>query len=894
MDTSLRPTLLQTCGLVETGDPCWPWQAVDDDPQFRFRPPPWRQGFRVTVRLELEMPGATPVIYLNSGDGYGPRQAVPMHALDDGLWQAECRPPAHLRAWRLDPIDRPGRFRLDELRIAPLPRRRDLPVWLRQAAAPLQATLERLRWRWSATDLVPAGDLRPARPDEDPTLPAGRGPGFVSTGHDPQWRLPAALPAGWYMLEMQLALPAARSVARLYPDEGTGSNEDSSLPLVLRSSQTAKRLVCLDRQTRLRIDPMAAAGGLRLERFRLSRVSEAFACQRMRRKLATHRRTRDWRQAGEAELRSHYEALFVALEPGQQVDYATWIREVETQRRPDAEAQRALTATWAWQPRFSVLLPTWNTPPALLRECLDSVLAQGYPHWELCIADDASTREDTREVLRDYATREPRIRVAWRDTNGHISAASNTALAMAHGDFVALLDHDDRLAPHALWQVAEALQHRPSAQVLYSDEDKISLDGLRCEPCLKPDWMPDLLRSQNYISHLGVYRRDLISAIGGFREGYEGSQDHDLVLRCVERIADPADIVHVPHVLYHWRMTAGSTALDRDAKGYASEAGRRAVQNHVDRCHPGVRVETVAPGLYRTHWPLPAQPPRVSLIIPTRDQHDLLRTCVESILHLTTYPDYELLIVDNQSSCPRTLAYLDEIAAAPGGRVRVLRWDAPFNYSAINNFAATQASGSVLGLVNNDIEVISPHWLDEMVAHVLRPDIGCVGAKLHYPDRTIQHAGVVLGLGGVANHLMRGLPSTSPGPFGRLWTTWNPSAVTAATLLLRRAVWDAVGGLDAAALPVAFNDVDLCLKVRALGLRNLWTPHAELIHHESVSRGADTSPAKRARFLGEVATMRQRWGALLDHDPAYHPDLTRLREDSSLAGPQEHVPHTAP
>lgn len=891
MDTSLRPALLKTCGLVETGDPRWPWQAVDGDPQFRFSPPPWRQGFRVTVQLEPEVPGAAPVIYLNGGDGYGPRQAVPMHALGDGLWQAECRPPARLRAWRLDPIDRPGRFRLGELRIAPLPRRRDLPVWLRQAAAPLQATLERLRWRWSATDLVPAGDLRPARPDEDATLPAGRGPGFVSTGHDPQWRLPAALPAGWYMLEMQLALPAARSVARLYPDEGTGSDEDASLPLVLRSSQTAKRLVCLDRPTRLRIDPMAAAGGLRLERFRLSRVSEAFACQRMRRKLATHRRTRDWRQAGEAELRNHYEALFVALEPGQQIDYAAWIREVETPRRPDAETQRASAAAWAWQPRFSVLLPTWNTPPALLRECLDSVLAQGYPHWELCIADDASTREDTREVLRDYAAREPRIRVAWRDANGHISAASNTALAMARGDFVALLDHDDLLAPHALWQVAEALQHRPSAQVLYSDEDKIGLDGLRREPCLKPDWMPDLLRSQNYVSHLGVYRRDRVSAVGGFREGYEGSQDHDLVLRCVERIADPADIVHVPHVLYHWRIAEGSTAGGHGAKDYASEAGRRAVQDHCDRRHPGVQVETVAPGIFRTRWPLPRALPLVSLIIPTRDRHDLLRTCVESILARTAYRHFELLVVDNQSRCPDTLAYLEALARQPGGRIRVLRWDRPFNYSAINNFAAAHARGEILGLINNDIEVTEPDWLGEMVSHAIRPEIGCVGARLLYPDGTIQHAGVVLGVGGVANHLMRGMPGRSPGHFGRLWCTWNPSAVTAAALLLRREVWARVGGLDEASLPVAFNDVDLCLKVRALGLRNLWTPQAELIHHESVSRGSDTTPEKRARFLGEVATMRTRWGPLLDQDPAYHPDLTRVREDGALAMPGEAVPH---
>lgn len=882
--SALQPAPRRIRGLVPTDDPHWPWQAVDADPQFCFGSPPGRHGFRVTVRLQVEDGDPAPVVYTNLGQGYGPDQAVPMHTRGDGLWHAECRPRATCRGWRLDPLDRPGRFRLSDLQVEPLAS----IDWLARTGRQLGTTLERLRLRWRTADLEPDGDLRRAGPDD--ALPAGRGPGFVAEGRDPQWRLPGLLPAGWYMVELQVELPAARAIARLYPNVGQGEDEAVSLALPLRSGVLAKRLIHLPEPARLRIDPMAMRGALRLTHFRLHRVTTAFAHDRMARKLARQPRGT---VADPAALWPAYDALFHRQEPAG-MPYADWIREVEAPRCPDTATQQARSAGWTWQPRVSVLLPTWNTPPALLRACLDSVLAQGYPHWELCIADDASTQPAVREILTEYAAREPRIRIAWRAANGHIAEASNSALALASGEFVALLDHDDCLAPHALWQIVEALQRRPQAQLLYSDEDKIDDAGQRRDPHLKPDWMPDLLLAQNYLSHLGVYRRALVEAVGGFRRGYEGSQDHDLALRCIERIADPADIVHVPHVLYHWRMTAGSTALDRDAKDYASEAGRRAVQDHVDRCHPGVRVETVAPGLYRTHWPLPAQPPRVSLIIPTRDQHDLLRTCVESILQRTTYPDYELLVVDNQSSCPRTLAYLDEIAATPGGRVRVLRWDAPFNYSAINNFAATQAGGSVIGLVNNDIEVISPHWLDEMVAHALRPDIGCVGAKLHYPDRTIQHAGVVLGIGGIANHLMRGLPSTSPGPFGRLWTTWNPSAVTAATLLLRRAVWDAVGGLDAASLPVAFNDVDLCLKARALGLRNLWTPHAELIHHESVSRGADTSPAKRARFLGEVATMRQRWGALLDHDPAYHPDLTRLREDSSLAGPQEHVPHTAP
>jgi glycosyltransferase involved in cell wall biosynthesis len=563
------------------------------------------------------------------------------------------------------------------------------------------------------------------------------------------------------------------------------------------------------------------------------------------------------------------------------VPYADWIAQVEQPRVPSRAAQAAALTLGGWLPRFSIVMPTYNTDPALLRACLDSVLDQGYAHWELCIADDASTNPAVRAVLDDYATRDERIKLRYRAANGHIVAASNSALELASGDFIVLLDHDDVLAAHALYAVARALQQRPSAQLLYSDEDKLDVNGERTAPYFKPDFSPDLLYSQNYFSHLGVYRRTLVLAVGGFRPGYEGSQDYDLVLRCVERVQDPRDIVHISEVLYHWRMAEGSTAAGHDRKSYASDAGQRALQDHFDRRGAGVVVSVTAPGIYRHQWPLPADAPLVSLVVPTRDGYAMLKMCIESILERTSYTHYEILIVDNQSTCALTLAYLEKLQVA--GKARVLRYDAPFNYSAINNFAARHARGTLIGLINNDVEVIDGQWLGELVSHAVRADIGCVGAKLYYPNETIQHAGVVCGLGGVANHAHRHFRRDSPGYFGRLWTIHNVSAVTAAVVLLRKSVFDEVGGLDEQGLPVAFNDVDLCLKVMQAGYRNVWTPYAELYHHESVSRGTDETPEKRARFRGEVAVMQERWAALLARDPYYNPNLTREREDFSLA-----------
>ncbi|MFC6634839.1 glycosyltransferase family 2 protein [Microbulbifer taiwanensis] len=528
------------------------------------------------------------------------------------------------------------------------------------------------------------------------------------------------------------------------------------------------------------------------------------------------------------------------------------------------------------------MLPTYNTDVLLLRACIESVLAQTYPRWQLCIGDDASTDSRVRECLQEFRAQDERIQVVFREENGHITAASNSALALAKGEYIALLDHDDTLAPHALQRVAEAIAENPQAQLFYSDEDKIDEQGERFDPHFKPGWNPDLLLSQNYICHLTVLKAALVKQVGGFRLGVEGSQDHDLLLRCMPHLK-AGNVVHIPEVLYHWRAISGSTAQQGCAKNYAATAGVRAVADYLESEGLQATAEPgTAPNSYRVRWVIPQHAPLVSLLVPTRDGIDILKPCVEAILSRTDYPNFELLILDNQTRCEATLRFLEEVSASDA-RVSVHRWDRPFNYSAINNFGAGLAKGEIIGLVNNDIEPINGDWLTEMVGQALRPEIGCVGAKLYYPNDTIQHGGVILGIGGVAGHSHKYLSRNEYGYFSRLHLVQNLSAVTAACLLLRKSVFEEVGGLDEENLVVAFNDVDLCLKVREAGYRNLWTPYAELYHHESVSRGADNTMAKRKRAQREAEHMRSRWGAQLDTDPAYNPNLTLVHEDFSLA-----------
>ncbi len=562
-------------------------------------------------------------------------------------------------------------------------------------------------------------------------------------------------------------------------------------------------------------------------------------------------------------------------------NYTEWIRRYDTLTDKIRAKIHARIKTLRTKPRISVVMPVYNPKPEWLIEAIESVRKQIYSNWELCIADDASTKKDIRPILERYAREDARIKVVFRERNEHICAASNSALELATGEWIALLDHDDLLSEHALFWIADAVNSNPYARLIYSDEDKIDSSGTRSGPYFKCDWNEDLFYSHNMFCHLGVYQAKLIREIGGFHMGFEGAQDYDLVLRCIERVL-PSQIYHIPRVLYHWRMHSDSTAYSSEAKPYAMIAGERALNDHFLR--EGLSATAKWGGVgYRVRYALPDTLPLVSLIILTKNRIRLLQKCIGSILKKTTYPNYEILIVDNGSDESATIEGLKKLQSDP--RIRVVRDDRPFNFSALNNAAIKLARGEVVGLLNNDLEVISPEWLSEMVSHALRPEVGAVGAKLLYPNKTLQHGGVVLGIGGVAGHAHKHWPRDQHGYFNRASLIQSFSAVTAACLVMRKSVYEEVGGLNEADLQVAFNDVDFCLRVCEDGYRNIWTPYAELYHHESVSRGIEDTPEKQARFTKEVQYMKQRWGNQLLNDPAYSPNLTLNYEDFSLAWP---------
>ena len=727
--------------------------------------------------------------------------------------------------------------------------------------------------------LSPAHDILPTGDSDYEWLSEGADPHFYLHPDFVERR------AGWHLIEVCISSDIS-GTAKIYFDYGQGFHEANSVALPWTDRQPAYRVYQLpSAPQQIRFDPLEAIGRFSVERLLIVPLTPLQAAIEKLRRLdetgSLSPAADRLRENQPTALYHRYNNTFQNWILGS-VDYQEWIDRIETAETLPREALLSEQASFHHLPVFSIIFSTYNTPESFLRQAIDSVRAQSYTHWELCIADNASPQPHVRTVLQEYAQHDHRIKIDFRQTNGHISAASNSAIALATGEYVVLMDHDDMLPIDALHSVAQAINQNPSAQVLYSDEDKIDEQGTRTGPYFKPDWNPDLFFSSNYVSHLGVYRRDLLNHIGGFRSGVEGSQDHDLLLRCLPHIS-PESIVHIPKVLYHWRAVSGSAALASGQKSYTTQAGIQSLRDFFDaQGKTDTRVEPgLLPDTYRIRHPIPSPEPLISLLIPTRDRLDLLERCVGSILSKTTYQHFEIIILDNESSEPATHAYFTRIQA-DDSRVRVLPWQFPFNYSAINNFGVRHADGELIGLINNDTEVISPEWLSEMASHALRAEIGCVGAKLYYEDESIQHAGVVLGIGGVAGHSHAQWPATSFGYCRRLCLTQNYSAVTAACLLVRKSVYQQVGGLDEENLQVAFNDVDFCLKVSEAGYRNLWTPYAELYHHESQTRGADDSPEKKARFDSEMAYMQARWGSRLSLDPYYSPNLTQDRCDFSF------------
>lgn len=565
------------------------------------------------------------------------------------------------------------------------------------------------------------------------------------------------------------------------------------------------------------------------------------------------------------------------MEP-EEVPYGPWY---EAHQASETELERQRRVQWENPATISIAVPAYHTPEEFLCQLLDSLVAQTYPYWELCLANASPEDEKMRSVLERYQKQDKRIRVLDLEENAGISENTNAALFMARGEYVGLLDHDDLLAPDCLYEVAVRIRDE-KADMIYTDEDKVTADlSEHYQPHLKPDFSPDLLRSNNYICHFLTVKKDLLEAAGGFRKEFDGAQDHDFIFRCSEKAQH---IAHVPRILYHWRTHKASTADNPASKLYAYDAGKRAVEGNLERL--GLKGEvshTKDYGFYNVKYEVEGQP-LVSILIPNKDQRETLETCIRSIREKTTYKNYEILIIENNSVEETTFNYYRCLAADP--KIRLLRWKEGFNYSAINNYAATKAKGEYLLFLNNDIEVKTPDWIQQMLANCQRPDVAICGSKLYYPDGSIQHAGVIVGLGGIAGHAFLNMPGSRTGYLHKASIQLNTSAVTAACMMMKKSVFDALGGFEEK-LTVAFNDVDLCLRTVEAGYRIVYNPHVEMLHYESKSRGAEDSPEKVRRFQSEIEFMRGRWIDFLKKgDPMYNPNLTLSKWNYSLRANQ--------
>ncbi|MCT1539296.1 MULTISPECIES: glycosyltransferase [Lysinibacillus] len=542
-----------------------------------------------------------------------------------------------------------------------------------------------------------------------------------------------------------------------------------------------------------------------------------------------------------------------------EITYDEWFRSQELSSQ-EIEKMKMKIKNFEKKPLISVVVPTYNTPLDLLDEAIKSLQNQIYNNWELCICDDQSPNKEVWSSLQRYANIDNRIKIIQSPENLHIAGATNLAISLAKGEYIGFLDHDDILTNDALFEVVKALNEH-DADLIYSDEDKLEMDGTFTEPFFKPDWSPDYLLSTNYICHFAVYRKTIGDKIGWINSGYDGAQDYDFVLRFTEQTQK---IHHISKVLYHWRKIPGSTADSFGAKSYAQIAGRNAVAAAISRRNiDGYVEENKIPGHYIVRRNI-QENPSVSIIIPTKDRIDLLSVCISSIIENTTYKKYEIIVVNNQSEKKETYDYFEKMK----DKIKVLDFNEPFNYSKMNNFAVENTSEELLLFLNNDTEIIEPNWLTYMVEQGIREDVGVVGAKLLYTNNTIQHAGVILGVGGVANHSFLNLPKDSHGYFGMLRDIRNCSAVTAACMLVRKKVFNEVNGFNEEALKVAFNDVDLCLKIVSEGYRCIWTPLAVLYHHESATRTRDVD-------LIEVQYMKDNWTFELENDPYYNKNFDR-------------------
>ncbi len=559
----------------------------------------------------------------------------------------------------------------------------------------------------------------------------------------------------------------------------------------------------------------------------------------------------------------------------EEIPYGPWYEKY----RPKAEElERQRKKRWKYRPKISVAVPVYRTPETFLRQMLESLQAQTYENWELCIVNASPGERDLEEILREYADQDSRIR--WKNLaeNAGIAENTNQALAMVQGDYVGFLDHDDLLAPNALYEVAGSLEKEPDIECIYTDEDKVTADlSEHFQPHFKPDFNLDLLRSNNYITHFFLVQRDIIDRAGGFRGEFEGAQDYDFILRCTECAGK---IHHIPEILYHWRTHKSSTADNPASKMYAYEAGKLAIEQHLERSRtPGIVSHTKDYGFYRVKYPVQEES-LISIIIPNKDEKETLKTCLRSIQETSTYKNYEILIIENNSSTEEIFQYYEELEQQDNIRVAV--WEGAFNYSAINNYGASLAKGQYLLFLNNDVEIITPDWMEEMLGNCQRPETGAVGAKLYYPDSTIQHAGCILGIGGIAGNMFVGMSRNRTGYLHKASIQQDLSVVTAACMMTRAKTFREAGGFTEE-LAVAFNDVDLCLRIRSLGYLVVYDPYVELYHYESKTRGAEDNEEKIRRFQREIEYMRSHWIHLLkEGDPYYNKNLSLTKWNYSL------------
>ena len=559
-----------------------------------------------------------------------------------------------------------------------------------------------------------------------------------------------------------------------------------------------------------------------------------------------------------------------------EVDYNIWFRE---KRLNQEDLKLQTEQKWERKVVISVVVPIFRTPEPFLRQMIESVINQTYPFWELCIADGSGNTEKTRTVVEEYVKKDNRILYQVLQENLGIADNTNTAMNMASGDYIALFDHDDLLEPDALFEIAEAaMKSQGNADVLYTDEDKVAADlSEYFQPHFKPDFSPDLLRSNNYICHLFVVKRLLAVSVGGQRKEFDGAQDYDFILRCCEQAKS---IVHIPKILYHWRVHKASTADNPASKRYAFEAGKRAIEAHLKRMKvTGTVSATKDLGFYRVKYKVQGNP-FISIVIPNKDNVGILKRCIDSIQSKSTYRNYEVIIVENNSKEPDTFAYYKSIDGKDG--ISVIYWEEEFNYSRINNYGIMHAKGDYIVCLNNDISVITPDWMEELLGNCQRKEVGITGARLYFPDNTIQHAGIVVGMGGSAGSMFVGMSRNRTGYMHKAAIQQNLSAVTAACFMVKRQAFEQAGGFDEK-LAVAFNDVDFCLRVRQAGYLVVYNPDAQMYHDESKTRGYEDTPEKQARFQKEKDYLRSRWPEIMEQgDPYYNRNLSLEKCDYTI------------